>query len=390
MITLRLAYRNLMGAGLRTWLNTIVLSMAYVIIIWQKGLLDGWNYQARYDMTHWEIGGGQYWQENYDPYDLFTLEKSHAQIPEALTGMNPQRPVAPILIGQATIYPQGRMQSCILRGIAPEQTVLHLPSAALRQDIAEIPVVIGTRMAESTNLNVGDTATIRWRDANGTFDAADAKVVRIMKTNVPTVDQGQIWVPLARLQQMMQLPGEATIIVVGQDTKETGPQEGFVFRDKKYLTKDFEDMMQVEKFSGYIMYVILLSLALLAIFDTQILAIFRRRKEIGTLIALGMTRGAVIRLFTVEGAMHGILAAFVAAIYGIPLLTMQARWGIPMPDITDNYGLAISDRIFPIYSAGLITGTTCVIMVVVTIVSFIPARTISHLNPTDAIKGKLS
>jgi ABC-type lipoprotein release transport system permease subunit len=237
---------------------------------------------------------------------------------------------------------------------------------------------------------VGDTATIRWRDANGTFDAADARVVRIMKTNVPSVDQGQIWVPLDRLQQMMQLPGEATIIVMGQDTKDNGPQEGFVFRDRKYLTKDFEDMMQVEKFSGYIMYVILLSLALLAIFDTQILAIFRRRKEIGTMIALGMTRGAVIRLFTMEGAMHGILAAFVAAIYGVPLLIMQASWGIPMPDMTDNYGLAISDRIFPIYSAGLIIGTTCVIMVVVTIVSFIPARTISHLNPTDAIKGKLS
>jgi ABC-type lipoprotein release transport system permease subunit len=390
MITLRLAYRNLMGAGLRTWLNTIVLSMAYVIIIWQKGLLDGWNYQARHDMTNWEIGGGQYWQEDYDPYDLFTLEKSHARIPDELSGKLPHKPAAAILIGQATVYPQGRMQSCVLRGIDPEQTVLKLPTAALNQDIAEIPVLLGTRMAESTNLNVGDTATIRWRDANGTFDAADAKVVRIMKTNVPTVDQGQIWVPLGRLQQMMQLPGEATIIVVDQETKETEPQEGFVFRDRKYLTQDFEDMMQVEKLSGYIMYVILLSLALLAIFDTQILAIFRRRKEIGTLIALGMPRGAVIRLFTMEGAMHGILAAFVAAVYGIPLLTMQARWGIPMPDITDNYGLAISDRIFPIYSVGLITGTTCVIMVVVTIVSFIPARTISHLNPTDAIKGKLS
>jgi ABC-type lipoprotein release transport system permease subunit len=390
MITLRLAYRNLMGAGLRTWLNTIVLSMAYVIIIWQKGLLDGWNYQARHDMTNWEIGGGQYWQEDYDPYDLFTLEKSHARVPAGLSGKQPDKPAAAILIGQATIYPQGRMQSCVLRGIDPEQTVLKLPTAALNQDIAEIPVLLGTRMAESTNLNVGDTATIRWRDANGTFDAADAKVVRIMKTNVTTVDQGQIWVPLGRLQQMMQLPGEATIIVVDQETKETEPQEGFVFRDRKYLTQDFEDMMQVEKLSGYIMYVILLSLALLAIFDTQILAIFRRRKEIGTLIALGMPRGAVIRLFTMEGAMHGILAAFVAAVYGIPLLTMQARWGIPMPDITDNYGLAISDRIFPIYSVGLITGTTCVIMVVVTIVSFIPARTISHLNPTDAIKGKLS
>ncbi|MFT5698512.1 MAG: putative ABC transport system permease protein [Desulforhopalus sp.] len=389
MITLKLAYRNLLGAGLRTWLNTIVLSMAYVIIIWQKGLLDGWNQQAQHDMTNWEIGGGQYWQQDYDPFDLFTLEKSHAPIPDELSGKRPDTTTAPILIGQATIYPQGRMQSCVLRGISPDQTVLKLPSKELALDIAEIPVLLGTRMAESTHLRVGDTATIRWRDANGTFDAADGKVVRIMKTNVPAVDQGQLWVPLQRLQDMMQLPNEATIIVVGQDVKNNGPQDGFVFRDRKYLTKDFEDMMQVEKFSGYIMYIILLSLAMLAIFDTQILAIFRRRKEIGTLMALGMTRGAVIRLFTMEGAMHGILAAFVAAVYGIPLLTMQASWGIPMPEMTDSYGLAISDRIFPIYSGALIFGTTCVIMVVVTIVSFIPARTISHLNPTDAIRGKL-
>ena len=43
MIAPKLAYRNLMGAKLRTWLNIIVLSMAYVIIIWQQGFLDGWK-----------------------------------------------------------------------------------------------------------------------------------------------------------------------------------------------------------------------------------------------------------------------------------------------------------------------------------------------------------
>ena len=40
MIAPKLAFRNLMGAKLRTWLNIIVLSMAYVIIIWQQGFLD--------------------------------------------------------------------------------------------------------------------------------------------------------------------------------------------------------------------------------------------------------------------------------------------------------------------------------------------------------------
>jgi len=49
-------------------------------------------------------------------------------------------------------------------------------------------------------------------------------------------------------------------------------------------------------------------MALLAVFDTQVLAIFRRRKEMGTLMALGMTRWDIISLFTLEGSLLGILA----------------------------------------------------------------------------------
>ncbi len=46
-LAFQLAYRNLIGAGLRTWLNVIVLSFAYVMIIFYNGILDGWNEQAR-------------------------------------------------------------------------------------------------------------------------------------------------------------------------------------------------------------------------------------------------------------------------------------------------------------------------------------------------------
>ncbi len=386
MIALKLAYRNLVGAGLRTLLNVIVLSMAYLIIIWQQGFLDGWNRQALHDMINWEIGGGQYWQQQYDPYDPFTLEESHAPVPAALTDAS----VVPILIAQATIYPQGRMQNVVLKGIAPGQTVLSLPTVDLQADIPEIPVLVGTRMAKNANLRLGDLVTVRWRDANGTFDAAEAKVVRIMKTNVSSVDQGQLWLPLEHLQKMLRMPGEATIIVVGQETEKTGPLPNWEFRDRAVLSQDLADMIRMKRVSNSILYVILLSLALLAIFDTQVLAIFRRRKEIGTLIALGMTRGAVIRLFTLEGAMHGILATIVAAAYGIPLLSLQAVRGIGMPEVMDSFGLAIADRIFPVYSAALVVGTTLIVLVAVTIVSFMPARRIARLNPTDAIKGKLS
>src|SRR5450759_4760101 len=80
----KLAARNLIGAGRRTWLNVIVLSFSFIIIIWHKGILNGWESQAKNDMTEWETGGGQYWQSVYDPFDPFSLTEAHSAIPAAM------------------------------------------------------------------------------------------------------------------------------------------------------------------------------------------------------------------------------------------------------------------------------------------------------------------
>ena len=84
MLAIKLAYRNLIGAGFRTWLNVFILSFSFLVIIWHRGINNGWDRQARTDTINQEIGGGQYWHENYDPYDPFTLTESHGVIPGKL------------------------------------------------------------------------------------------------------------------------------------------------------------------------------------------------------------------------------------------------------------------------------------------------------------------
>jgi ABC-type antimicrobial peptide transport system permease subunit len=86
--------------------------------------------------------------------------------------------------------------------------------------------------------------------------------------------------------------------------------------------------------------------------------------------------------------MHGVLAAIVAAAYGVPLLWLQARYGITMPQAVGDYGMAMAETIFPVYSAALIAGTTILTLLTTTVVSFIPARKIARLNPVDAIRGR--
>ncbi|MFA4922471.1 MAG: ABC transporter permease, partial [Candidatus Neomarinimicrobiota bacterium] len=134
MLALKLAFRNLIGARLRTWLNVFVLSLAFVVIIWFKGVLNGWNEQARRDTIAWQIGGGQYWQENYDPYDPFTIDDSHAPLSDLALKAVEQGKMAPMLISQANMYPQGRIQSISLRGVDPNQNIIELPAIHLKSD----------------------------------------------------------------------------------------------------------------------------------------------------------------------------------------------------------------------------------------------------------------
>ena len=389
-LAIKMAYRNLVGAGLRTWLNVIVLSFSFLVIIWMKGIITGWDHQAKVDMTNWEIGEGQYWQEGYDPYDPFTFTDSHAPVPEEFLGEIERGDMEPSLIAQGTIYPQGRLQSVMIRGIDPKQTIFLLPSEKLdTMVLGAIPSIIGSGMAKNLKVNVGDRLMVQWRDADGTFDASEIYITEIFTANVPAVDQGQIYLSLDTLRSMLGLKGQATILTYNNSEVTRPAVEGWVHKNKTELTSAVDELIKVKTAGTSILYIILITLAMLAIFDTQVLSIFRRQKEIGTYIALGYTRRQVVGLFTVEGTMYAILAALLSAAYGLPFLAWQARVGWTMPIDASEFGMAIAQTLYPVYSAGLVIGTVLIITTVTALVSYWPSRRIAKMNPTEALRGKI-
>ncbi len=386
MIAIKLAFKNLMGAGLRTWLNVSVLSFAFVLIIFYNGMIDGWNRQGLKDTKDWEIGQGQFWHPDYDKYDPYTIQESHNIISEKVNKEIKKGTLTPVLITQATFYPEGRVQSGVLKGVDPNQNILKLPTGDLINLQNKYAAIIGKRMAESTKLKVGDRVLVRWRDKNGTFDAREIQIASIFRCDVPSVDNGQVYMSLPVLQEMMSMDNEATLLVTSENYTR-GNIENWEFKDQNFLLSDFDKLIQSKKAGGIILEGLLLIIALLAIFDTQVLSIFRRQKEIGTYIALGLTRSQVVGIFTVEGGAHSILAALVGAVYGVPLFMYLDTIGLTFggPDM----GITIAETIYPYYSAGLIITSLILVVISATIVSYLPARKISRLKPTDALKGKL-
>jgi len=388
-VLFKIAFKNLLGARLRTFLNVFVTSISFFMIIFMTGMYDGMRKHAKQVTIDTEIAGGAYWHPMYDPIDPIIFEDSHSILPQEIDALVKRKKAVPILVSQAAIYPNGRIMPVIMKGIDPNQNILNMPTKILGESMdVNIPVLIGKGMANIIKLDVGDTFTIRWLDSGGTYDADEGTIVKIMDTENFKLDMGHIWIPIEKAQKMLVMENEVTYVAYEKGLEKIHSPGDWIHRDVDYLIQDIEAAIEADKPGNQIMFAILLSLAAMGIFNAQVLSIFKRGKEIGTLMALGMTRSKVVRLFTIEGGINAVLASALTAFpFGI-IFWWTAKHGIPMPMDYTEMGFMIAKQLIPIYSLGLIITTTILVFTIVIIVSYLPSRRIAKMKPTDALRGK--
>ena len=384
-----IAIKNLLGAKLRTGLNVFVTSISFFLVIFMSGMYDGMREYAKNITIETEVAGGTYWHPKYDSIDPRTFENAHSIIPTQVRKLIDKKNAFGVLVSQASIYPNGRIMPVIMKGITPDQNIVNMPTNVLGQnnDIA-IPVLIGSGMAKNANLKVGDSFTIRWLDADRTYDADEGTIVYIMETENFKLDLGHIWIPLSKAQSMLAMENQATYVTYAKGLPMIEDSDNWIHHDVDYMIRDMEALIKADEPGAQVMYSILLALAAMGIFNAQVLSIFRRGKEIGTLMALGMTRSKVVGLFTIEGGLNAFLAGIITLILFGPVLFYFERNGIPLPMDYTEMGMLVAKRLVPVYSASLIISTTILISIIVLVVSYIPSRKITKMKPTDALRGK--
>ena len=384
-----IAIKNLIGAGIRTWLNIFVTSVSIFMIIFSSGMYTGMREHAMKVSIDTEIAGGAYWHSEYDPYDPITYEDAHGLTPKPLLDLIKDNNGLEVLVSQASIYPDGRIMPVIMKGITSNQSILNIPTNVFSNYTGtNIPIMIGKGMASYSNLDIGDTFTVRWMDKNRTYDAEEGEIIHIMDSGNFKIDMGHIWIPLDVAQNILMMNNQSTYVVYENDTKNIDNIEGWINRDVKYLVRDMEAIIKQDRPNAIMIYIILLSLAAMGIFNAQTLSIFRRKREIGTLMALGMKKRTVVILFTIEGALNAFFALLLTIVLFGPLLYYFSVYGVPLPIDYSDMGLIIAKRLIPVYSPLLLLITAFSVFTILLIVSYIPSRRISKMHPVDAIRGK--
>jgi len=239
MVIFRLAIRNLLGAGMRTWLNVVVTSFSFTIIIFFNAMYDGMRQDTLRILLDTEVAGGQLWHPKYDPYDPLTLEDSHAIIPKELRESVALKEAMPVLVRQATFYMNGRSSVGLMKGIPPEQEIVRMPLKVIGDYEGDyIPVVIGAGMSKKTGLRKGDLFTVRWLDALKTYDADEFEVAAVIKLDNFRLDTGLIWLSLEKMRELLQMPEEATYIVLKRDYVFNYGAASFIYKDIDYFMED--------------------------------------------------------------------------------------------------------------------------------------------------------
>ena len=382
-----IAKKNFSRQGLRASLNVLVTALSIIALIFMLSLLNGFQAQATRNVINTDIGGGHYRAPGFDILTPSKWEDYTVKVPDTLLRLH-NKDKAEVLVVQGQLYPNRRLYPVQIRGISMEQSLLQLPLDNLKTFSANfddlIPVVVGAKMAKKAHLHKGDTLTLKWRDRSGAVDAKDIIIIDVGDILNPRVDEGVVWLRLDHLRLMTDRKNEVSWVAVKHYI---GLISEFEFQPVEFLMSDLLALWRQDRMNSKILWAILMTLVCISVFNTQMLNIFKRQKEIGTLMALGMDSQRIVRIFTLEGCLAAIWALVVALLLGLPFFIWFQGVGFDVSHLSEST-LPIRETIYPDYQPMEIIYSLIIVFILIVASSWFPVKKITRLDPTMALRGR--
>lgn len=258
----------------------------------------------------------------------------------------------------------------------------------------EVQALVGTGVAKSMGVKVGDGLTIMAVTADGALNGIDVQIVGIVNTGFKEMDERYLRITLPAAQRLLSTE-RVTNLVVGLDATENtdavaaemaprlnGMAQPLV--EKKWI--DLADYYKQVRtlFSGIFVFlgVIVFFMVLMSSVNTLLMAMFERTREIGTMLAMGTPRAWIVALFMTEAAVLGVLGAAVGVIAGNLLGFALNASGLHLPPPPGtNVPMAFKVMIVP----ALGTGAAVMVMATLVAASIVPALRASRLRITEAL-----
>jgi putative ABC transport system permease protein len=258
----------------------------------------------------------------------------------------------------------------------------------------EVEALIGTGLARSMNVKVGDGLTVLTVTSDGALNGVDVDIVGIVKTGIADIDARYLRITLNSARRLLQ-SDRITNLVVGLDATantdavytallprlHTSSQEMVL---KKWIDLAIYYKQVRMMFNGIFLFmgVIVFFMVLMASVNTLVMAMLERTREIGTMLAMGTPRLWIVALFMVEATLLGLLGAFLGVVVGNLFGVLLNASGLHMPP-PPGYTVDIPFRV--VHLPGQMIASSILVIVSLALASILPALRASRLQIAEAL-----
>lgn len=149
------------------------------------------------------------------------------------------------------------------------------------------------------------------------------------------------------------------------------------------LQKPLYDVMYIEKWGSYFILMIIVLVAALNIVGSLTMIVIQKKKDIGVLLAMGMTPKTIKKIFISQGLQIGLIGCGIGGILGIAISLAQKEYGLlklTSSFIIDAYPVMIQPL-----DIILVAGGSLLLCIAA---SWYPALRASTVQPADAVRGE--
>lgn len=294
--------------------------------------------------------------------------------------------VTPVIEGETFIVRGDANIGVGVRGIEPES---YLRLIALKEkiiagsaDLGSTDVVIGSDLAKDLGLSIGDKLTLK--AALGT--SAVLFVSGIYDLGNRGLNSSAVYVALRTAQSLLGLPGGVTRLWVKVATpfeaettaQQIAAQPGIKVESWIETNAEFFKALSGQTMSFFVIRLFVGLTAALGIASVLVVSVVQKSKEIGILRATGTTRGQILGVFLLQGAILGLLGSLFGSLMGWLFLVAWRGFAVN-EDGVPFFVLSAGPSLYLYVAAGA--------TLVGTLSALFPAQRAARLDPAVAIRG---
>jgi lipoprotein-releasing system permease protein len=148
------------------------------------------------------------------------------------------------------------------------------------------------------------------------------------------------------------------------------------------LHRQLYSVMQIERWSAYVLLTLVIAVAAFNILASMTMSVAEKRRDVGTLRALGMTRGGIVRTFMKEGLFVGAVGTALGYAIGLLVYFLQTTYNFypldPMKYRVDALPMAL--HMWDFLSVGFAS------ISLTFLAALYPARRAASIDPLRAIR----